>query len=66
MTWIQDNAEHLLAALGAAYTLVRVVVWLTPTTKDDEFLAQARPWLTKAAGLFGLDVKQGRQVDDAS
>ena len=65
MTWIQDNAEHLLAGLGGLYALVRVVVHLTPTPKDDELLERSMPFLRSVAKLFGLDPKQGRQAPGA-
>lgn len=61
MTWIQDHAVDLLALGGAAYALARIIVALTPTPRDDEALAKVTPLLRGLAGLFGLDITQGRQ-----
>lgn len=66
MTVIAEYAEHITAALGIAYLVARFVVAMTPTPKDDELLETLTPWASRLAKAFGLDVKQGRQVDDAS
>jgi len=36
--WISDNWEAIAAALGSLYTVVTIVVALTPTPEDDAWL----------------------------
>jgi len=54
MNWIMENKEALAGIIGTAYVLARLIVVLTPTTKDNA--------IVNAIGkMFGLDKKQGVQ-----
>lgn len=66
MQWIADNGERILAVLGAAYALALVIVKLTPTPKDDAALEKVSGVVRVIAGLFGLDLKQGRVAPPAA
>jgi hypothetical protein len=37
-TWIAENWTSVVAAIGAAVILARIIVKMTPTPKDDEKL----------------------------
>ena len=37
-TWINQNWEHVVAAIGGIVIAARIIVKLTPTPKDDSFL----------------------------
>jgi hypothetical protein len=47
--WIQIHASDLLLILTSTVTIASVIVRLTPTQKDDAFLAKIMPWLEKIA-----------------
>jgi hypothetical protein len=54
--WIKENWEHVLAVVGAAYTLALVIVKLTPTKKDDEALEKVSVLVRALAFVFGLRI----------
>lgn len=60
MEWVTGHSSEIMAVFIAAYGLVRAVVALTPTKKDDEWIDKnvnpVTKWLAK---IFGLDLKQG-------
>ena len=62
MFWIKENIVEIFAILGALYAAARGIVALTKTSDDDEWLEKniGKP-LKAIAGLFGLDLKQGRK-----
>ena len=41
-TWIVSHQAELIAAAGALWTAVSIIVRLTPTPVDDEYLSRAR------------------------
>lgn len=41
MEWIHTHGKDLLAIIGGIVTVVSIIVKLTPTPKDDAFLAKA-------------------------
>lgn len=44
-TWIQENWDSLVALLFAVYAVLNIVVGLTPTARDDEWLKQVSQFL---------------------
>ena len=54
MEWIHIHGKDILAIIGAVVTLASLVVKLTPTSKDDAFLAKAIKLLS-ALSLFNAD-----------
>ena len=64
MEWIQANIVGLFAIVGAAYTVARAVVALTPTPKDDQYLEKVGILLKVIAKTAGLDLKQGIKVKE--
>lgn len=57
MDWINENWEHILAAVGALYLAALAIVKLTPTPKDDEALAKVATVAKGVALVFGLKAK---------
>ena len=49
-TWLTEHWTELVAAVGAAIVLARLIVKLTPTPKDDSALEKIVNFL-KAIGL---------------
>ena len=39
-TWISANWQEIIAAIGGVVIAARIIVKLTPTPKDDAFLAR--------------------------
>lgn len=70
MNWITEHWQDLLAITGALFVLLRLIVALTPTPKDDQLLAKAETWYEKLLGfaalLFGLDTTQGIKKSSGS
>jgi len=59
--WILEHYIELFAVLGGAYSVARMVVALTPSTKDDEDLENhVGKYIKMLAAIFGLDFEQGR------
>lgn len=47
VNWVVDNWVTIVAVVGGVFTVLNIVVRLTPTKKDDEYLAKAQPIWTK-------------------
>jgi len=59
------GAAEIEAIIIAVIILARVVVALTPTKKDDEYLSKNTPKVLKILAIvFGLDLRQGREKYD--
>jgi hypothetical protein len=43
MEWLAEHQTLILALVIAAYAVAQIIVKLTPTKKDDEFLAKLVP-----------------------
>ncbi|MBR4592130.1 MAG: hypothetical protein IKO35_02870 [Elusimicrobiaceae bacterium] len=56
MEWIHTNGKDILAIIGAVVTAASLIVKLTPTPKDDAFLAKIINVLA-ALSLFNPDGK---------
>lgn len=54
MEWITQHWKDILAIIGAVVTVCSLIVKLTPTQKDDAFLAKVIKVLA-ALGLFNPD-----------
>lgn len=46
MEWVEQHWEQLAAAAAALYALVSIIVALTPTPRDDEWLKRLMDWLS--------------------
>ena len=53
MNWITENYDTVLQILGAVYLVATLVATLTPTDKDNTFLAKVGKW----ADRIGLKLK---------
>lgn len=60
--WLEAHYVEIFAVIGFLYSAARIIVALTPTPKDDAYMDKIGAKLTKLAGLFGLDLKQGRTL----
>lgn len=58
MEWIVENWEGVAATLVALHALAIAVVNLTPTPKDDEFVAKIYKFVEVLAGVFTNKAKQ--------
>lgn len=54
MEWLQLHLKDILAWIGAIVTCASIIVKLTPTQKDDTFLAKVIKVLS-ALGIFNPD-----------
>jgi hypothetical protein len=70
MSFILENYDTILAAVGALLTAASLVTKLTPTPKDDEVVRKVLAFLSflqpKGAGLLkvpGTPARQGVFVD---
>ena len=54
INWIQANWKDILAIIGGVVTVASIIVKLTPTQKDDAFLAKVIKILA-ALSLFNPD-----------
>lgn len=54
INWIQSNWKDVLAIIGGVVTVASIIVKLTPTQKDDAFLAKVIKVLA-ALSLFNPD-----------
>lgn len=59
---LQSLAVAVMAFIGAAYGVARIVVYLTPTPEDDRYLEQAKAWFVQLCKITGLDPRQGRNT----
>lgn len=57
VNWVVENATTVLAIVGAVQVIAVAVVKLTPTPKDDAFLAKVLPWVEKLAGYLSVKAK---------
>ena len=62
LTWLEENWIWICPFLVVIYSVARAIVAATPTPKDDEALKKVSRLLRLIAGLFGLDLKQGRKL----
>ena len=60
IAWIKDNWQAIFAIIGALYSTARLIVALTPSTKDDKAVGKVGAVIKMAATALGLDFKQGR------
>jgi L-cystine uptake protein TcyP (sodium:dicarboxylate symporter family) len=59
------GAAEIEGIIIGVIVLARVIVALTPTKKDDEYLSQHIPTGLKLLSIvFGLDLRQGREKYD--
>lgn len=56
MEWLHNNWKDILAIIGGIVTVASLIVKLTPTQKDDAFLAKVIKVLA-ALSLFNPDGK---------
>ena len=56
MEWLHNNWKDILAIIGGIVTVASLIVKLTPTRKDDAFLAKVSKVLA-ALSLFNPDGK---------
>ena len=61
-----ENSEKIMLVVIALYAITRAAIALTPTKKDDQWLAENHKWLVKIAKIFGLDLSQGRKIPQDS
>lgn len=55
--WITANWDGILALVAAVHVLALAVVNLTPTPKDDAFVATVYGVIEKIAGIFTTKAK---------
>ena len=48
-----------LAIIGGAYTVIRTIVWFTPTKRDDKAVEKVDRWLVIFKTVTGLSLNQG-------
>jgi len=60
--WIDENWIWVCPVLVALYGIARAIVAATPTPADDEALKHVSKCLRVLAGIFGLNLKQGRKL----
>jgi len=53
-----DNANNILAIVGAVYALATAIALLTPTGKDDTWIQKIGGW----ADRIGLNIKPTKKV----
>jgi len=62
MDWIKNiGPVEVSAIIGAAYSIVRIIVVATPTKKDDKAVRKLGTILKILAKIVGLDYTQGRK-----
>ncbi len=54
INWLQQNWKDILAIIGGIVTTASIIVKLTPTQKDNNFLAKIIKVLS-ALGIFNPD-----------
>lgn len=57
VSFVTENWEAIAATIAAAHALALAIVNLTPTPKDNEFLAKVYGWVEVVAGLFTKKAK---------
>lgn len=58
ITYLSDNIEAILVTLFTVHAAAVAVANLTPTPKDDAFLARAYGWIEVAAGIVTKKAKK--------
>ena len=53
MTWLESHWTTVLAALAGIHAAASAICALTPTPRDDAWLAKYYRWLERAALLIG-------------
>ena len=56
------DGKDAIAFAFSAYVVARIVVALTPTPKDDAAMEEVSIFVRALAGLFGLNLRQGRKA----
>ena len=56
---MKEYLVEISAAIGALMVLARVVVYMTPTPRDDAALKKVSGWLKVIAAVTGMDLKRG-------
>lgn len=57
INWVTANWDGILAVVSAVHVLALAIVNLTPTPKDDAFVAKVYTVVEKVAGIFTAKVK---------
>ena len=52
MNWLLENWEHIAAGFGMLVALCTAIVKMTPTQKDDTFLAKVVKWADVFSVVF--------------
>ena len=60
MNWLAKHYVEIFAVIGALCSIARIIVALTPTSKDDIIVGRVSAQLNVIAKVFGLDLMQGR------
>lgn len=58
--YVIEHATEILAILAATQLLLKAVVVLTPSPKDDAILAKVLPWLEKLGSFLSVKAKQAK------
>jgi len=59
MNWIVEHYIEIFALIGAAYSLARIIVNLTPTPSDNAALDKVGVFLKAVGKVFGMDLTVG-------
>jgi len=62
LKWLEENWIWVCPFIVALYGVARAIVAATPTPTDDEALKKVSRFIRVLAGIFGLDMKQGRKL----
>lgn len=52
--WLSDNWVNVVAALAAVHVAAVAVTRLTPTPKDDAFVAKAYAFVVRVGSIFSV------------
>lgn len=70
LEYLNEYSVEVLALLGGLYTVMRAIVLLTPTPKDDQLFKKADGYLSKILGILakagGLDTTQGMKKKETT
>ena len=56
---MEDKVQQISAIIGGIYIIARVIVALTPTEADNEWLKKIMSIVSKICFITGLDINQG-------
>lgn len=62
LKWLEENWIWICPVLVVLYSIARSIVAATPTPKDDKALKEVNKIVRILAGIFGLNMKQGRKI----